>query len=502
MLPPEERLREAHLHRYVRDELYWTLHAPRQTGKTTFLLSWARELNATGAVAACYVTVEECQPFENPVQAIPTACACVPFWAERFNLPVPKTEETNPGKQLGSLLANWAAAIPDKPLVVLFDEVDVLSGEALVSFLRQLRSGFAGRGPGAFPVSIALVGMRDLRDYLTRAKDGIPVNPGSPFNIKQDSASIGNFSRANISSLFSQRTAEIGQKITQDALEYVWEQSGGQPWIVNSLFMRATMQVLDEDSTETVTVEHLAAARKMMISTRETHLDALGKRLADPHVRKVIQSILVGGSAPLSRDDDDVNFVMDLGLVKWSKDENFQIANPIYSEILTRYLNGAYHDSAPPLADSKWQRADGSLDMDALMREFQKFWRLHSEIWADSTEYTEAFPHLLLMAFLQRITNGGSRIERECASGRGRMDLLVEYEDKKYIIEIKLLRDNTTLSAVLEKGLEQVREYRDRIDKTTPCYLVVFDRRSPENLPPWEKRIYWKNESDVTIVGC
>ncbi|MDR0760041.1 MAG: ATP-binding protein, partial [Treponema sp.] len=46
MLPPEERLVGAQLHRYIRDKLYWVLHAPRQTGKTTFLQSWMREINA------------------------------------------------------------------------------------------------------------------------------------------------------------------------------------------------------------------------------------------------------------------------------------------------------------------------------------------------------------------------------------------------------------------------------------------------------------------------
>jgi predicted AAA+ superfamily ATPase len=46
MLPPEERLVGAQLHRYIRNKLYWVLHAPRQTGKTTFLKSWMREINS------------------------------------------------------------------------------------------------------------------------------------------------------------------------------------------------------------------------------------------------------------------------------------------------------------------------------------------------------------------------------------------------------------------------------------------------------------------------
>jgi hypothetical protein len=42
------------LHRYIKDKLHWVLHAPRQTGKATFLKSWMREINAGGDTLACY----------------------------------------------------------------------------------------------------------------------------------------------------------------------------------------------------------------------------------------------------------------------------------------------------------------------------------------------------------------------------------------------------------------------------------------------------------------
>ncbi|MDR0714430.1 MAG: ATP-binding protein, partial [Bacteroidales bacterium] len=58
MLPPEDRLVGAQLNRYIKNKLYWVLHAPRQTGKTTFLQSWAREINAGVEAVACYVSVE------------------------------------------------------------------------------------------------------------------------------------------------------------------------------------------------------------------------------------------------------------------------------------------------------------------------------------------------------------------------------------------------------------------------------------------------------------
>jgi len=416
------------------------LHALRQTGKTTFLQSWADEINSGAEAVACYVSVERCQGIPDIERAIPGICEAVTHWASSYGLPQLAVGNEYPQSQLGAVLRRWAELVSPKPLVVLFDEVDVLERNALVSFLRQLRDGFAQRGIGKFPISIALVGMRDLKNYITAAKDGVVPNPGSPFNVKEDSIFLSNFGKDDISSLFAQRTKETGQKITTEALDYVYEQSWGQPWIVNSLFKRVTMRILAEDNYETVTIDHLFAAREQMIQARETHLDALGVRLRDPRIRRIIELILVGDNDPeIGRSNPDVELATDLGLIKWNTETGFTISNPIYEEILTRYLNSGYHDNLPPPSSWQWQNKDGTLDMGSLLNEFQNFWRRNSEIWEQKSDYTEAFPHLLLQAFLQRIINGGGRIEREVAVGRGRMDLFVEHRNHKFIIEIKLI---------------------------------------------------------------
>ena len=503
MLPPEDRLVGAQLHRYISDKLYWVLHAPRQTGKTTFLQSWMREINNRGDAIACYVSVEACQGISDAKRSMPAICAAIKQYAKAFGVPVPQTNDVVPISMLSNILMNWSELVAPKPLIVLFDEVDVLQDETLISFLRQLRGGFASRGIGTFPVSIALAGMRDLKDYITASKGGVAPNPGSPFNIKEDSAVLSNFQKEDIVRLFAQRTAENGQQITQEALDYVYEQSKGQPWIVNSLFKRAAMRVLDQKSAETVTLEHIEKAREQMIEARETHLDALGERLKDPRIRRVVEPVITGEFNPnLGRTNPDVMLAMDLGLVQWTSETGLIISNPIYTEILTRHLNSGYHDILPPPTSWQWQKADGSIDMDKLLKEFQKFWRRHADIWEEKADYTEAFPHLLLMAFLQRVLNGGGRIERECAAGRGRMDLGIEYKGHWNIIEIKLIHSYDSTQTIREEGLEQIRGYRETHAPGAPVYLVIFDRRPKTKEKSWDERISWEQDGDVTVLGC
>jgi hypothetical protein len=159
---------------------------------------------------------------------------------------------------------------------------------------------------------------------------------------------------------------------------------------------------------------------------------------------------------------------------------------------------------AIPAPSWPWQKPDGTLDMDRLLAEFQKFWRRHSEVWEQKSNYTEAFPHLLLMAFLQRVTNGGGHIEREYAAGRGRLDLAVEFGGKCYIIEVKVIYSYDSPTAVREEGLDQICEYRDKIDVAAPAWLVIFDRRPKAKELSWDERITWELDTatNVTVLGC
>lgn len=516
MLPPADRLVGASLDRYINDELYWVLHAPRQTGKTTFLQSWMRELNASGdkygeaGVISCYVSVERCQGISSAEEAIPGIVQAVEQWSVRNEVPIAPLPDEEWKSLLNRQLSLWAEQVAPKKLVILFDEVDILEGPALISFLRQMRDGFGGRGSGKFPVSIALVGMRDLRDYLVHSKDGIPINPGSPFNIKQDSASLSNFNQKDIQNLLGQHTAETGQVFTRAALDRIWHYSSGQPWLVNALCDRATQRIVHFESRETITEEHIDIAKEALIESRATHIDSLAERLRQDNVRKVIQPMITGVTDdPVGRNDRDVELCMDLGLITW--DGGLKVSNAIYREVIARHLSQKYQDNVP-LPEFPWKNDDGSLKMDELMREFQRFWAWHSETWESKADYTEAFPHLLLMAFMQRIVNGGGSIEREYAAGRGRVDLCVHFGGRRNIIEIKIVNAKRGRQATLEQGLIQINRYADQTQADT-CHLVLFDRRPEYREKPWEERLGWEERTiaastdqtagrPVTVLWC
>ncbi len=212
--------------------------------------------------------------------------------------------------------------------MLLIDEIDALQGGSLLSVLRQLRAGYRKR-PGGFPQSVVLCGMRDVRDYLIDST-------GSPFNIVAKSLRLGDFSREEALALLGQHTAETGQAFTAGAQETVWEQTLGQPWLVNALAQEACFESASgRDRSRAVTGGDIADARERLILSRVTHLDYLAYRLGEDRVRQVIEPLLSGGDRRRAA-NLDTEYVRDLGLI--AKDAPPRIANPIYAEVILREL--------------------------------------------------------------------------------------------------------------------------------------------------------------------
>ncbi len=148
-------------------------------------------------------------------------------------------------------------------------------------------------------------------------------------------------------------------------------------------------------------------------------------------------------------------------------------------------MNAGFQESInQDIAQTSWYlRPDGSLDMDKLLEAFVDFYRWNSESWLERFQYKEAGHQLLLMAFLQRIINGGGRIDREMAIGNGRTDLAVFWKDQIIPIELKMHHNARSQP----DGLRQIARYMEKLGQKSG-YLILFEKKSSEELP-WETRI-------------
>jgi hypothetical protein len=478
-LTTNERLPQ--LKRLIDQQNYFVIHAPRQTGKTTAMLTLAQELTASGKYTAVLLSLEVGAVF--PHEPGTAQRAILDEWKQsvKFHLPANLQPTTWPEVGIGSLgtfLSTWATDSP-LPLVVFLDEIDALSDETLISVLRQLRSGYPRR-PQGFPQCVALIGMRDVRDYKVASGGSDRLNTSSPFNIKVRSLTLNNFTLEDVKSLYEQHTQATGQIFTPEAINHAYYLTQGQPWLVNALAKEVT-EYLAEDVNIPITVDLINQAKDILIQRQDTHLDSLAERLREDRVKAIIQPMLAGeelGNVP----DDDLRYVLDLGLCNRDRGGGIEIANPIYKEVFPKTLANVTIASLTSVQPT-WLTPTGKLDAVALLESFLDFWRQHGEPLFKSTPYPEIAPHLVLMAFLHRVVNGGGSLEREYAIGSGRMDICLRYGDVVLGMELKVWKQGKP--DPLPQGLVQLDKYLSGLNLDTG-WLIIFDRRP--DLPPISDR--------------
>ena len=513
-IDPLHRLDWEEVQFLIKAKKYFVLHAPRQTGKTSTLLNMMTELNQSGLYSVLYANIEGAQAARGDAnEGIETVCESIAHsaWVHlktkvMMDWLVAGGRSVNPKDRLSQMLSYWSMN-SDKPCVLFLDEVDSLVGDSLISLLRQIRSGY-GQRPVAFPQSIVLCGIRDVQDYRIHS-GGEVITGGSAFNIKAKSLTMGNFTRDEISQLYLQHSEHTGQQFAPEVFEPLWQDSQGQPWLVNALAYQMVWETRkNRDRSKTIELEDYQAAREQLIYSRATHLDQLSDKLKESRVHSVIAPMLAThkDSTASQASQDDLNYVKDLGLIELKP--QLRISNRIYQEVIPRELTFATQVTI--CHEQAWYiNADNRIDMPKLLGAFQQFFRENADSWIERFDYKEAGPQLLMQAFLQRVVNGGGRINREYALGRRRTDVTIEWpvtdqgfygEVQRIVIELKI--QYGALESCIEEALEQTADYADKFG-AKEAHVVIFNRDA--NIR-WDDKI-WHQQSkyqqrSIDIWGC
>ena len=226
------------------------------------------------------------------------------------------------------------------------------------------------------------------------------------------------------------------------------------------------------------------------------HLDQLADKLTEPRVARVIEAILVGEDDSTKPDiaPDDKRYLIDLGLIRTGR-LGLEIANPIYREVIPRELTD-YRQGMLGQDPAWYIKPDGKLDINKVLNRYVEFYKEHSELVTKRKTYTEAAHHLLFMAWLQRIVNGGGTISREYAAGLGRLDLCIDFAGERFAFELKL-----SSAKALERGKKQLADYLDRLSLDSG-WLIIFSRHT---VTDWEgvgrREMVDENGKTIEIVS-
>ena len=301
MLPAMARL--PHVVSLIGKEQYFVVHAQRQCGKTTAFLSLANEMNAKGDAVAVYCSLEAVQEFPKAEDGVPKICALIQdaidgmpefgalAGAEWPVAALPSDAVVASGVKVA--LSRMAAKVAPKPLVVFFDEVDCLGRPTLITFLRQLRNGKIDMGKGKpFPTSVALIGMRDIRDYKAQIRpESETMGSASPFNVITEAMTLRVFTAEEVSELYAQHTAATGQVFEPEAVRLAVEFSGGQPYLVNALARWCVEKIHGERYGEPITAADMCEAKEKIVRERPGYLNSIWKRAHLPCVDRLVEAI-------------------------------------------------------------------------------------------------------------------------------------------------------------------------------------------------------------------
>ena len=474
--------------RRVKEGKYIVLFAPRQTGKTTFFQLALAELAATDStyflIHLNFEVYEDCTSAEfygGLAEDIPEKIVAV-FQERGEGLPEAFTQFLENAqftnhlslrrffRQLGGFLEN-------QRVVVIIDEFDAIPRGAVTGLLRVLRDIYLS-GKTRCPHSVGIVGVKSITqlDYDRSI---------SPFNI-QDEFHLPNFTHEQVGDLIAQYTDEVGQPFASEVIKSLYKQTAGQPFLVNR-FAQILTEEMDIPKTETITMTHFAAAYTQLLQERNANIEHLVTNIRkDRRSEALLMKIASYEQGTMFNPYNELmNELAIYGVITKGADGRCEILNPIYHYCIMQAfkptVNGLETDYFPDSDHPGFQgylTLDGHIQMAALLDNFRDFIaRAGFKILQVPETPQEYVGQYLLFAYLEQLVQKmGAVMYPEVQTGRGRMDLVIFHNARKYIVETKIWEGPRSY----QTGKKQLSAYIQLEDAVEGYYIVFDHRQNPE----------------------
>lgn len=485
----------------VKQGRYIVIFAPRQTGKTTFF-QWALDALTADRTEAYFPIELNFEVFED--------YSASDFYASLYKRIYEQIDRffqkrgTVPSEALNQYLQNtkitdqvtmleffqqFGTFLGDEKLVLIIDEFDGIPRDAVSGFLHALRTIYVQRSMRECPYSVGIVGVKNITQLnLNRSI--------SPFNI-QDEFTLPNFTFEQVRDLLAQYTDEIGQTFAPEVIENIHRQTAGQPFLVNRFALLLTEE-MNIPKTETITMTHFSQAHTEIREEDNANLTHLMTNIRrDPHYKNILMRIVsYERGIRFNPRREIISELATLGVIGKAPDGMCQIVNPIYQYCILQAfkpeMNGLEQDYLPEDTDFlDYLTPIGEINMELLLDNFQNFIaRVGYRILQVPETPKEFVGQDLLYAYLDQfvsLIHGAMFLEAQ--TGRGRMDMIIFHNGRKYIVETKIWEGKLRYDA----GKKQLSAYL-KLERVCEGYYVVFDHRTEP-----EPRVETETIDGVTI---
>ena len=286
--------------------------------------------------------------------------------------------------------------------------------------------------------------------------------------------------------LLGQYTKEVGQAFAPEVIESIHKQTAGQPVLVNR-FAQILTEELDIPKTETINRNHFAQAHARLLEENNVNITHLltNIRRERRFERLLMKIVSYDIGVRFTLQNEIINQLATYGVITKGANGLCEVLNPIYHycilqafKPLVNGLEGEYLPADHVAGFQDYLTPTGEIDMALLLDNFRNFIARVGFRVLQVPETPEEFigQHLLLAYLDQFVQIIGGMMYLEVPTGRGRMDLVIFYNTRKYIVETKIWEGDRRYQA----GKRQLVTYL-QVEGATEGYYVVFDhRREPE----------------------
>ena len=464
---------------------YIVIFAPRQTGKTTFF-QWALDALSTDSSKAFFPIEVNFEVYEDYTAPDFYASLYQSIYEEIVH--VFRERGITPSEDLNQFLENtkltdhvamlrffqqFRVFLGNEKLILLIDEFDGIPRDAVNGFLHALRNIYVHRSMRGCPYSVGIVGVKNITQLnLNRSI--------SPFNI-QDEFILPNFTLEQVRELLAQYTDEVGQAFTPEVIESIHRQTAGQPFLVNRLAQILTEE-MDIPKNETIQMAHFSEAHAEIREEDNANLTHLMTNIhRNPDFKSILMEIVsYERGVRFNPRREIISQLATYGVIGKGPDGMCQIVNPIYQHcILQKFkpeINGLEEEYFPEDTDFlDYLAPTGQINMALLLDNFRAFIaRAGFRILQVPETPKEYVGQDLLYAYLdQFVSLIRGTMYLEVQTGRGRMDLVIFHNAKKYIVETKIWEGPRSY----QSGKKQLAAYL-KLEGASEGYYVVFDHRA------------------------
>lgn len=446
----------------VKKGCYFTISAPRQTGKTTYFQLLFRELSED--YTRIWISFENLKTAEKDLFYKDLSYQLhQELSAQSIRIDCTVRDQVEVQKFFDRLRDQA------KPVFLVIDEFEGIPEPVLSELMHTFRKMYHRRQYHGLH-SLALVGVSTLAELVLLS--------ASPFNIA-DQIAIPYFTLEEVKDLTGQYAAESGQNFEEKVVKEIFGNTGGQPGLVCSLCRHLTEDIV-RDRTKQIRLEDFHETLRHFL-TRRADMNILNIVHKAREKRNLMLRLLFREDPiPFSVHDPDIAYLSAHGLIADS-DGYAGISAPLYGKVLIAAFRPLFNGESEHyvgVQDSFGEYLTVSgLDMRAVLKRYSDYVARRGFRAFDTEHLKEAAWHYSLDGFINFfIERLGGQTFIEVPSGRGRTDILILFGNRKYVVETKIFTDKY----YFEKGKRQLAAYL-ATEELSEGYYVVFSNRHKEN---------------------